>query len=137
MLFVSISSRLIQMRAIARNFSAEATDRLDGSVRRKLRVLSKPIYRYESSRADVLDGAMFALVQGTDPEIVLLVEARGAKDRHVWQFALGRQNSIEMRVRYNDREIWHAPKLAPPWPNVRDPKQSYILFTRQPSAEAD
>ncbi|MAG94065.1 MAG: hypothetical protein CMJ48_09980 [Planctomycetaceae bacterium] len=55
---------------------------------RQLRRLSQPIYRYESDNANLLDGAMFAFVQGTDPEVFLLLEARSKGNNHQWEFAL-------------------------------------------------
>ncbi len=39
-----------------------------------LRPVSKPIYRYGGPQTDVMDGAIFALVQGIDPEVVMLLE---------------------------------------------------------------
>jgi hypothetical protein len=44
----------------------------------ELRLLPKPLYRYASRSQKVLDGALFAYVwtRGTDPEWLLLLEAR-------------------------------------------------------------
>ena len=61
---------------IAREFSATTRDAQEN--RWELRLLSQPIYRYESTDPDVLDGALFAIVTsaGTDPEAILLIETR-------------------------------------------------------------
>jgi hypothetical protein len=51
----------------------------DGQERRwELRLLPHPLYRYESTDPDVVDGALFAFVTsaGTDPEALLAIEAR-------------------------------------------------------------
>ena len=62
------SLRLTQMRRMARNFQAKITRGLnDGEG--SLRLLSQPLYRYRSGDHRVLDGAIFAFVMGTDPEI--------------------------------------------------------------------
>ena len=54
----------------------------------ELRLLPKPLYRYESTDPEVLDGAVFALVSsaGTDPEIILLIEARKTPEGPRWVF---------------------------------------------------
>ena len=41
-----------------------------------MRLLAHPIYHYENTKGDLIDGGLFAFVQGTDPEVFLLVEAR-------------------------------------------------------------
>src|SRR6185295_15509592 len=72
--------RLRQMREAARAFQAESRDKNDRKW--ELRLLPKPIYQYEvaekaaSPANDVLDGALFGFVEGTDLEVVLLLQAR-------------------------------------------------------------
>ena len=122
------AQRVRQMRALARQFSAEATDRNDQSKKEQLRLLPKPIYRYQSTEPKVQDGAIFAFVQGTNPEVLLLIEARKTIDGHQWQYALVRFNSLALRASYKNQGVWSVPKLAPPWENVRDPRKPYWLF---------
>jgi len=76
--------RLTQMRELARDFTAATV--LDG-VKQELRLLPQPIYRQSTSSDDVLDGALFTFVTGTDPELMLLIEAREASDGLTWQYA--------------------------------------------------
>ena len=47
----------------------------DSTDREELRLLPKPLYRYEPKAGPVIDGAVFAFVMGTDPESLLLIEA--------------------------------------------------------------
>ncbi len=69
-------ARLRQMKTLAGQFSSTMLGwRADKSDREVLRQLPQPLYRYDSKRSDVLDGAVFAFVQGTDPESLLLIEA--------------------------------------------------------------
>ena len=72
----SAAQRLAQMRTLGRDFSASTHD--DQDRRWELRVLSQPLYRYESTDPDVVDGAIFAFVTsaGTDPEALLVIEER-------------------------------------------------------------
>jgi hypothetical protein len=98
----SQAARRRQMRDIAEQFQADKTDRQQDQ--RTLRLLTQPLYRYELSRDDLLDGALLALVEGTDPEVLLLIEARKTGERFGWQYALARLNSVRLQAKYKDRE---------------------------------
>src|SRR5207244_12542944 len=68
--------RLSQMRGFVRRFEAELKDRRGGEpVARKLRLLEQPIHRYDSAKQRIFEGALFALVEVTDPELLVMVEA--------------------------------------------------------------
>lgn len=99
----SRTARLVQLRNLARQFSATSTYRDSQSA---LRLLTQPLYRYESSLPDSLDGALFAFVTGTDPEILLLIEARRTDSGAKWHFAGARHSHTTLRLRYNDTEVW-------------------------------
>lgn len=115
--------RLIQMRQLARRFRVEATDRDD--VESHLRLLTAPLYRYERTEHELVDGALFAFVQATDPDAVLLIEARRRSDGSTaWQFGLARLNSIELRAFHEDRQVWSAPEL--PWAAVQNRSRCYF-----------
>jgi hypothetical protein len=117
--------RLRQMRQLSGNFTAKKTDREDQT--RDLRLLSQPIYRYESTDPEVIDGALFGFVEVTDPEIVLLLEARRQKDSAVWQFAAARVNSIRVSLSYEEKPIWQLDTL--PWSEVLGRKDTtYTIF---------
>ena len=89
-------------------------------------MLPQPIYRYEQTTGSLLDGALFAFVQATDPEILLALEARrDDSGKLLWQYGLARLNSMGLRAFYNDREIWTAAEL--PWSVVRDRSQPYFM----------
>ena len=96
-------ARLRQMQALVREFSANTIDSKGSTW--TLRPLVKPLYRYESKS----DGALFALVQGTDPEAFVVLEAKGdGKDAH-WEYAVARFTDLEIRVRLKDREVFSGP----------------------------
>ncbi|MCI0359298.1 MAG: hypothetical protein L0211_12540, partial [Planctomycetaceae bacterium] len=86
------AKRLSQMRSMAREFSVERNHPEQG--KDSLRILSQPIFRYASPALDIVDGAMFVFVEGTDPEAFLLIEATG-KEKPTWQFAFARMNIVE------------------------------------------
>lgn len=99
------AARLRQMQAISRDFSGETYR--NGSTW-ALRPLAKPLYRYEKTGPEVIDGALFALVQGNDPEAFVLIEARpDTRDPKLarWYFATARLTDLQMKVRRKDREV--------------------------------
>ena len=106
--------RLAQMRTMTADFSGTTQD--DKEVRWELRLLPRPFYRYESTDPDVLDGALFGFVTsaGTDPEALLVLEARkapGSADPK-WHYAVGRYTDLALRMRHKGREILSAPFLS-------------------------
>jgi hypothetical protein len=110
------AERLLQMKAIAGRFKATMTGwQGDNADQEQLRLLPRPLYRYELANAkdrdpNLLDGALFAYVQGTDPEVVLILEAIGTADKADWQYALVRATSGGLEVRLGNDVVWSAPK---------------------------
>jgi hypothetical protein len=104
----SAAQRGVQLRAIARDFSGRSLS--DKEQTWELRLLPKPLYRYESTDPDVIDGALFALVSsaGTDPEIILLIEARKTPKGSRWDFGAARFSDMSLWLKHKDREVWSA-----------------------------
>jgi hypothetical protein len=116
--------RLRQMRELAANFAGR--EKLYEETERDTRLLSQPIYRYVDSQEPVVDGALFAFVQGTDPETFLLIEARRVDAKARWQYGLARMNHVAMRVSFRGQEVWTAPLL--PWEQVTDRREPYVTL---------
>ncbi len=108
--------RTLQMRELARNFTAHAIDNVDA--RWQLRLLSRPLYRYEKPEGDVIDGALFAFVSdaGTDPEIVLVLEAVKDGEKVTWQYRTVRYSISSLYVQYKEKEIWTSLRDDPKGP---------------------
>lgn len=119
--------RLFQMREVTRAFSARSVDRKEQTW--ELRLLPQPLFRYQSTDPDILDGAVFAYVTsaGTDPEIILLIEAAKTVGGATYQYAVCRFANCDLYVKYQDTEVWSS--LCGDQPMLQfDPKQSYRLF---------
>jgi hypothetical protein len=103
--------RLSQMKNLARDFSATLVD-LEAR-RADLRLVPQPLIRYEPKDKQILDGALFSFALGTDPEVLLLLEARSStpKDRPVWQFAFARYHYVDLKAFHKGREVWRAEPL--------------------------
>jgi len=119
--------RLSQMRQLSKDFSSTKTER-DGSVG-ELRLLSQPIYRYAEPSAGLVDGAIFAFVQGTDPDLFLLLEARASAGQTQWSFAATRMNGVGLTLRYREHTVWSAEAL--PWADINSHREIYTSFIHQ------
>jgi hypothetical protein len=124
------AGRLRQLRAIAAEFSAAKSDRK--AIGRPLRLLTQPVYRYENIPSG---GALFAFVEGTDPEIFLLIEAKAGDKGPAWHYALARMNSVAFHVVHRGQEIWSAPVI--PWAQARNPREPYTLLIFRPGEGAN
>ncbi len=99
-------ARLLQMRRLAQEFTGYSVDR-DGK-RWELRLLPTPLYRYPAAKSGVIDGALFTLMSsaGTDPEVLLLVEANEADGKMHWEYACGRFSDWELHVQRKEKEVF-------------------------------
>ncbi len=120
----SATVRSRQVRAMSRRFHLQKTDRKD--VTRDLRLLTQPIFRYGDGHPDVLDGSLFVFVQGTDPEVFLMIEARKAGDQWQWQYGLARMNSVKFVATYLNKEVWRTEIW--PWGKVKNHREVYTSF---------
>jgi hypothetical protein len=120
-------ARLLQMRRLAQEFVGNSVDR--DRKRWELRLLPTPLYRYRPARTGVVDGALFALMSsaGTDPEVLLLLEARESDGKLRWEYACARFSDWELHVQRKDREVFAS---IPSETNVfaHDPLHLYRLF---------
>jgi hypothetical protein len=101
-------ARLVQMRRLAQQFTGHSTD--NERERWELRLLPTPLYRYPEAKSGVIDGALFALTSsaGTDPEVLLLIEARQKDGKTRWEYACGRFGVISMYVQHKGKEVWSS-----------------------------
>jgi hypothetical protein len=102
------ASRLIQMRRLAQEFTGHEID--PGGKRWDLRLLPTPLHRYPTAKTGVVDGALFALVSdaGTDPEVLLLLEAKEVDGKLRWEYACGRFSDMELRLQRKDVEVFSS-----------------------------
>jgi hypothetical protein len=105
--------RLVQMKAQAARFSAvdEFKSLADPQMSRfQLRLLTKPVYRYQDAEAGVNDGAVFAFVHGTDPELFLILEHRGDGDKAAWYYSLVPMTCWGVKAQLAGSEVWSVPE---------------------------
>jgi hypothetical protein len=98
--------RLTQMRNLAREFDGWMRVNDDDW---ELRLLPQPIVRYQAPDRGAIDCAIFALFwNGTDPEILLILEDRKEIGVPTWHYALARFNYRELWVKRFEKEIWRV-----------------------------
>jgi len=105
-----------EMKILAARFSGVMTGwRSDDTDREELRLLPRPLYRYEipadKKRSDhVIDGSLLAFVSGTDPEIILVLEAFDDGASRHWEYACVRATSGGLEMSLDKTVIWTAQK---------------------------
>ena len=122
----SAARRLVQMRNIARQF--DASDDFEGKSRWQLRLLSKPLVRYGGAQSRMIDGALFAFAHGTDPEVLLLLEARETDAGVRWHYGLAPMTGYAVKAYRTGTEIWSKPHRQPPF----DPRSPFFILEYRP-----
>jgi len=124
------AARLLQMKKLAAEFTGHSIDR--EKKRWELRLLPTPLFRYAAAKTGAADGALFALVSnaGTDPEVLLLIEAKETDGKLRWEYACGRFSDWELHVERKDKEVFAS---VPGGKNTsfHDPLHLYRNFSTQ------
>jgi hypothetical protein len=118
--------RLRQMRSLAEGF--RASDDFGARGWSELRMLTTPICRYGEAGSQLVDGALFAFVLGTDPEVFLFLEARPGKEGLEWQYALAPMTVFAVKGSYRGKVVWELPNRHPSW----DPSKPFFDKSYEP-----
>jgi hypothetical protein len=114
--------RLLQMKLLSERFESTLLGwKPDSNDKEKLRRLPQPIYRYDPEPGPVVDGAVFAFVQGTDPESLLLIELVQEGPKQHWVYAFARRTAGKLEGRLDGKVVWTAP-LNPQYKDPRAPR---------------
>ena len=90
-----------------------------------LRLLPKPVFEYDAVSDQVLGGALFLFVAfSTDPDILLLLEARQTEGGMQWVYQPVRFSDKSLFLSYNKQNIWQSlrGKHGPAGPDTADPQ---------------
>lgn len=116
-------ARLRQMKEISRRF--EAHEFWNG--RHELRLLVQPVHRYEDEANNVIDGAVFIIAHGTNPQVILQIEAVADETPPRWKYSLAREGSGETHVLLDGKEVWTVPQTG-----IGTPLEPYFLLYTAP-----
>jgi hypothetical protein len=119
------AQRLVQMKALAGEFVVELLDtrNVPRGEDQTPRLLPKPLYRYDPEKTRTLDGALFAFVIGTDPELMVLLECDTAATKPAWRFGVGRMNRDTIRLKRKGETVWEAASFR-----MHKPEDTYYFF---------
>jgi hypothetical protein len=119
------AERLRQMKALSRRFAAaEYHEPLAQTY--TLRLLPTPIDRYDDPASGLLDGAIFAFASGTNPEVLLMIEAQGREPSSAsWRYALARISQAGPTVSLDQKDVWSLP-----WATRPGPKETYFIIRK-------
>jgi hypothetical protein len=120
------AQRLRQMRSFADGF--RASDDFGGRGWSELRMLTTPICRYGEPGSRLVDGALFAFVLGTDPEVFLFLEARPGKEGLEWQYGLAPMTVFAVKGSYRGKAVWELPNRHPSY----DPRKPFFDKSYEP-----
>jgi hypothetical protein len=102
--------RMVQLRRMAKLFEASTQSKAEStlsneSVSLPLRLLDQPIFRYETKEVTD-DGAIFAYVTGTDPEVLIAIESRQTDDGPKWFYGAARFTDLPITLKYKNETVW-------------------------------
>ncbi|MDB5350354.1 MAG: hypothetical protein JWN86_1601 [Planctomycetota bacterium] len=124
-----VGKRSRQMRELARRFKAFELWEPSGTARPEryeLRLLPQPVYRYSDPANGLIDGAIFFMVYGQNPEIALVIEARQeGKAAPTWSYGMGRIAAAHLIVSLDEHNVADWPRPANP-----GPKSAYAATAR-------
>lgn len=131
-------ARLVQMKRIARRFSATIYDPpLD--LLEHMRLLPRPIDRYSDPDAGLRDGALFGFAtNGTNPDLLLVVELHEQESGEaVWKYGLARMTTGQLNVHFDDKEVWSVPYLKPAGVGNVSKFDTWLFFWESPEVGAN
>ncbi|HEY4259836.1 MAG TPA: hypothetical protein VGM98_06745 [Schlesneria sp.] len=101
----SEGARMLQMKELLAQFHADADE--DGNIS-QLRLLPRQVYRYRCPDDKIEDGAMFLLVSGTNPEVLVQIEV--LTDRS-WRIGFARMAAARLKITHDDKTVWEVERI--------------------------
>ena len=101
-----------QLKLLAQKFTAHEIYN-PKNTRYDLRRLERPLYTYRDERGGILEGGLFTFANGTNPEIMLFIEAtvdRKGKSAPVWRYGVARSANAELHLEHDGKEVFMAPR---------------------------
>ena len=125
------NKRKRQAREIVRNFSARIVTNPKENTTQEMRLLTTPIFDYHDPKTGEFRGAVFGLsTNGTNPDVLIVLEVRGEEGKLGWHFAPARMTSGAVTLTYGDAKVWETN-----WLNAGEgpfPTWTYFVAPRVP-----
>jgi hypothetical protein len=124
------AERLRQMRDLLKRFSAREFWDVT-SQHYALRLLAHPIDRYADADAGLVDGAIFMFANGTNPEVLLLIEARRQGNGPMsWSYAAAPLTTAAPTLRLDRTDVWTS---ANKYGHLTNGTYFFVKRARKPS----
>jgi hypothetical protein len=108
------SQRKRQARDLAKGFAARVVIDPKNNVTQEMRLLTTPIFEYSDEKTKEYAGSVFALsTNGTNPDLLVLLEPRETGGKTVWHIAPARMTSGGVSLSFRDKKVWDCPFVAP------------------------
>lgn len=105
----SSEARMRRQKALARQFEVGEVGSVDGDDY-QLRLMPTPVYTYEDADAGILSGGIYIFAYGTNPETLLVIEAREDQDQQrYWHYAFNLLTAATPAARMDGNVVWQAP----------------------------
>ncbi len=121
---ITEAERLRQMKDLVKRFSAREVFKAQEYA---LRLIARPIDRYADQASGLLDGEVFIYGNGTNPEVLLMIEARSRNEGpSTWSYAAAPLARAVVSISLDRKEVWsHKSKDVP------SPEDIYFLARRR------
>jgi hypothetical protein len=108
------AQRRRQIRELARGFTGRILQNPRTGDSSEMRLFSTPIFEYTDPTSKLLMGAVVGFeTNGTNPDVLVLVEVGGSPEKPEWQFAPARMTNGGVTLNYRNRKVWEAPFVEP------------------------
>ncbi len=110
----SAAARMRHMKEMISRFAV--TIHVDGrdDLKQEMRLLPRPVHRYDDKDAGLVDGVIFGLTSnGTNPDMLIVIELRTNRGQAIWQFGVVKMTDSEVHIRLDESEVWSSPVAAP------------------------
>ncbi len=110
----TVAARRRQAREIARGFACRMLINPRTDETAEMRLLTTPIYEYTDPETKLPLGAVFGFeVNGTNPDLLVLLEVQGESEKSTWHFAPARMTTGGITLKYAQTVVWTAPFVEP------------------------
>jgi hypothetical protein len=120
-----------QARELVREFSARVLMDPKNNITQEMRLLTTPIFEYSDSKSQEFAGAIYGFAaNGTNPDLLVLLEVGGEASRPAWHFAPARMTSGGVTLKYDDAKVWEVPWVN--WNEAPFPTWTFFAARRTP-----
>jgi hypothetical protein len=95
--------RLSQMKSLVEQFSLSEQHKGESF---ELRLLPRPVYRYQDKDNGLLDGSLFNFAHGTNPEVLALIECRKESSGPVWSYGFLPLAGAGVTAKLDGKPVW-------------------------------